>query len=68
MTKFPPKSILNKEPIIRTNISFPKSLHKQVKQCALDEETTINALVLKAVKKSLISSNETSLKTQKVCL
>lgn len=53
MTKFPLKSTVSKEPIVRTNISFPKSLHKQVKQCALDEEITINALVLKAVKKYL---------------
>lgn len=51
MTKHPPKSVDNKEPIVRTNISFPKSLHKQVKQSALDEEITINALVLKAIRK-----------------
>jgi len=51
MTKLLPKSIVNKEPIVRTNISFPKSLHKQVKQSALDEDITINALVLKAVRK-----------------
>ncbi|MES2998698.1 MAG: hypothetical protein V4700_05185 [Pseudomonadota bacterium] len=51
MSKLPPKSIKNKEPIVRTNISFPKSLHKQIKQCALDEEITINALVLKALKR-----------------
>ena len=51
MTKSSPKSTENKEPIVRTNISFPKSLHKQVKQYALDGEITINALVLKAVRK-----------------
>lgn len=51
MPKHSQKPIVNKEPIVRTNISFPKSLHKQVKQSALDEELTINALVLKAVRK-----------------
>jgi len=53
MTKISVKPANNKEPIVRTNISFPKNLHRQVKQCALDGEMTINALVLKAVRKYL---------------
>ena len=51
MSKSFPKHIENKESIVRTNISFPKSLHKQIKQSALNEDITLNALILKAVRK-----------------
>lgn len=45
------KSDENKEPVTRTNITLPKSFHKEIKQRALDEDITINALVLKALRK-----------------
>ena len=38
------------DPIVKTNISLPKSFHKKIKQRALDEDITINALALKALK------------------
>lgn len=36
--------------IVKTNISLPKSFHKKIKQRALDEDITVNALALKALK------------------
>jgi len=40
----------NEDIIVKTNISLPKSFHKKIKQRALDEDITVNALALKALK------------------
>ena len=32
---------------IRMNVNIPKSLHKQIKQRALDEDTTVTELIIK---------------------
>lgn len=40
----------NGDIIVKTNISLPKSFHKKIKQKALDEDITVNALALKALK------------------
>jgi len=34
---------------IRMNVNIPKKLHKKIKQKALDEDTTITDIVIKAV-------------------
>lgn len=35
---------------IRMNVNILKSFHKRVKQCALNEDTTVTDIVLKALK------------------
>lgn len=40
---------LEKDPIVKMNISLSKSFHKKIKQKALDEDVTVNALALKAL-------------------
>lgn len=35
---------------IRMNVNIPKSFHKQIKQKALDEDTTVTEIVMKALK------------------
>ena len=41
------------ETTIRMNVNIPKELHKRIKQKALDEDTTITELVMKAVNEYL---------------
>lgn len=38
------------EAVIRMNFNVPKHFHKQIKQRALDEDTTVTELICKAVK------------------
>lgn len=40
----------NKEATIRMNVNIPKSFYKQIKQHALNQDTTITDLVLIALK------------------
>jgi hypothetical protein len=44
------------EPIVRLNANMPKSLLKRLKQRALDEDTTMTELVIKAVNEYLSRS------------
>lgn len=41
------------EDTIRMNINIAKSFHKQIKQKALDEETTVTDIVIKALNEYL---------------
>jgi predicted HicB family RNase H-like nuclease len=41
------------EATIRMNVNIPKELHKKIKQKALDEDTTITELVIKAMNEYL---------------
>lgn len=41
------------EEMIRMNINLPKSFYKKIKQKALDEETTVTEIVIKALEKYL---------------
>ncbi|WP_218814202.1 toxin-antitoxin system HicB family antitoxin [Rickettsiella endosymbiont of Dermanyssus gallinae] len=46
------KAKLNSDdPIIRMNVGLSKSLHKALKRRALDEDISVNALAVKALKK-----------------
>jgi hypothetical protein len=49
--KLPPKTLasLRDEAKARLNADIPKALYRQVKQRALDEETTVTELIIKAV-------------------
>ncbi len=38
------------EEFIRMNVNISKAFHKQVKQRALDEDTTVTEIVMKALK------------------
>lgn len=38
------------EDVIRINFNVPKHFHKQIKQRALDEDTTVTEVICKAVK------------------
>jgi predicted HicB family RNase H-like nuclease len=38
------------EETIRMNVNIPKAFHKQIKQKALDEDTTVTEIVIKALK------------------
>lgn len=42
-------SIKDGEESIRININIPKDFHKQLKQKALDEDTTIKDIVIRAL-------------------
>ena len=42
-------SIKDDEETIRMNINIPKDFHKQLKQKALDEDTTIKEIVMRAL-------------------
>lgn len=42
-------SIKDSEESIRININIPKDFHKQLKQKALDEDTTIKDIVIRAL-------------------
>ena len=43
----------HKEEMIRMNINLPKSFYRQIKQKALDEESTVTEIVIKALEKYL---------------
>jgi hypothetical protein len=49
--KLPPKTLASRrgEDKVRLNADIPKALYRKVKQRALDEETTITELTLKAL-------------------
>jgi predicted HicB family RNase H-like nuclease len=38
---------------IRMNVNIPKAFHKQIKHRALDEDTTVTEIVIKALKEYL---------------
>jgi len=47
-------SVQNKqEESVRMNINISKSFHKQIKQRALDEDTTVTEIVIKALEEYL---------------
>ena len=41
------------DPIVRMNVGLAKSLHKELKRRALDEDISVNALAVKAFKEYL---------------
>jgi predicted HicB family RNase H-like nuclease len=47
------KSKDKENPIVKINVALSKELHKQIKRKAVDDEITINALILKALEKYL---------------
>jgi hypothetical protein len=53
--KLPPKTLasLRDDEKARLNADIPKSLYRKVKQRALDEETTVTELIIKAVNEYL---------------
>jgi hypothetical protein len=53
--KLPPKTLasLRDEDKARLNADIPKVLYRKVKQRALDEDTTITEIILKALNKYL---------------
>jgi len=42
-----------KEPMIKMNNNIPRDFHKQIKQKALDEDTTVTELVCRVLKNYL---------------
>ncbi|QLH42447.1 MAG: hypothetical protein HWD59_06835 [Coxiellaceae bacterium] len=42
-----------KEEITKMNVNVPKSFYKQIKQRALDEDTTVTEIVIKALRQYL---------------
>ncbi len=43
-------SVKSEEDTIRMNVNISKTFHKQIKQKALDEDTTVTEIVMKSLK------------------
>jgi hypothetical protein len=43
-------SVKSEEDTIRMNVNISKAFHKQIKQKALDEDTTVTEIVMKSLK------------------
>ena len=45
--------VSEKGPVVAFNIRLPKPMHRELRQIAFDQETSINALLIEAVEKML---------------
>lgn len=52
--KFASKSETEKKEIVRLNLNVSKPFYRKIKQRALDEDTTITELVIKAIEDYLV--------------